>query len=64
MSHNTLGNYLETTFALAQHHKWQPSEIENLIPWERDIYVKMLIDYLEELKEKRRLAEQQRQSQY
>lgn len=54
MSHNTLGNYLETTFSLAQHHKWQPSEIEALIPWERDIYVKMLSNYLEELKEKRK----------
>lgn len=57
MNHNTLGNYYETVFALAQHHKWQPSEIEDLIAFERDIYVKMLIDYLEELKEKRRQAE-------
>lgn len=57
MNHNTLGNYLETVFALTQHHGWQPSEVENLIPWERDIYVKMLMEYLEELKEKRRQAE-------
>lgn len=57
MNHNTLGNYYETVFALAQHHGWQPSEIEAMIPFERDIYVKMLIDYLAELKEKQRQAQ-------
>lgn len=59
MNHNTLGNYLETNFALTQHHGWQPSEIENLMPWERDSYVQMLMDYLAEKKEKQRIAEQQ-----
>lgn len=57
MNHNTLGNYYETIFALAQHHKWQPSEIEDMIPFERDIYVNMLIDYLAELKEKQKQAQ-------
>jgi hypothetical protein len=64
MNHNTLGNYLETVFALAQHHKWQPSEIENLIPWERDVYVKMLMDFLEEQREKRKQAEQAARSSF
>jgi hypothetical protein len=27
-----------------------------MIPWERDIYVKMLIDYLEKLKEEQEKA--------
>lgn len=35
-----------------QHHKYSLTEIENMIPWERDIYVNMLIQYLEEEKEK------------
>lgn len=60
MNHNTLGNYYETVFALAQHHKWSVSDIEDMIPFERDIYVKMLSDYLEELKEKRKQAAQNR----
>lgn len=59
MNHNTLGNYYETVFALAQHHKWQVSEIEDMIPFERDIYVKMLTEYLAEQKEKQRIREQQ-----
>jgi len=41
-------------FGLAQHHKYQISEIENLIPFERDIYFNMLVDYLETEKEKAR----------
>jgi hypothetical protein len=34
-------------FSLMQHHKYSLTEIENMIPWEREIYVSMLIDHLE-----------------
>ena len=51
LSHNTLANYFQTNFSLMQHHKYSLSDIDNMIPWERDIYVKMLIDYLDKLKE-------------
>jgi len=37
-----------------QHHKYSLEEIENMVPWERDIYIKMLVSYLEELKEKQK----------
>jgi len=37
-------------FSLAQHHKYSITEIENLIPYERDLYVDMLMEYLEEQK--------------
>ncbi len=37
-----------------QHHKYSLTEIENMIPWERDIYVDMLITYIKEENEKRR----------
>jgi len=47
LSHNNLSNYYINNFALAQHHKYQISEIENLIVFERDIYIKMLNDYTE-----------------
>jgi len=36
-----------------QHHKYSLTEIENMIPWERDIYVGMLIDYIKEENERR-----------
>jgi len=37
---------------LAQHHKYSINEIEALMPFERDIYVQMLIDYLKEVEDK------------
>jgi hypothetical protein len=33
-----------------QHHKYSLSDIDGMIPWERDIYVRMLLEYLEKLK--------------
>ena len=35
-----------------QHHKYSLFELENMIPWEREIYVAMLIQYVEEENEK------------
>lgn len=52
LSHNTLRNYFEMNFALMHHHKYSLSEVENLMPWEREVYVTMLLAHLEELKEK------------
>ena len=39
-------------FALMQHHKYSLTELENMIPWERDIYVGLLINHLEEEEER------------
>jgi hypothetical protein len=37
---------------LAQHHKWSVVEIEGLIPFERDLYVDLLKDYLQREEER------------
>ena len=37
-----------------QHHKYNITEIEDMIPWERDIYVDMLINYIKEENERRK----------
>ena len=50
MIHLDLENYFRLNFALIQYHKWSLSEIENLLPWERDIYVELLKQHLEEEK--------------
>ena len=50
MIHMDLENYYRLNFALIQYHKYSLTEIENLIPWERDIYVLMLKNHLEEEK--------------
>ena len=35
-----------------QHHKYSLTELDGMIPWERDIYVTMLINYINEENEK------------
>tara|TARA_B100000945_G_scaffold174904_1_gene140241 strand:- start:3120 stop:3257 length:138 start_codon:yes stop_codon:yes gene_type:complete len=40
-----------------QHHKYSLTELENMVPWEREIYVDLLITYLKEEKEKQRQRE-------
>ena len=52
LSHDSLSNYYQTNFALMQHHKYSLTELENMIPWEREIYLAMLIKFLEEENEK------------
>ncbi len=36
-----------------QHHKYSLTEIESMIPWEREVYLKLLIDYIETENKKR-----------
>lgn len=50
LSHNNLQVYYRSIFAMAQHHKYQISEIESLLPYERDIYIDMIIQHIEESK--------------
>ena len=40
-----------------QHHKYSLSEIENMIPWERDIYVDMIITQIKEENKKQKQRE-------
>ncbi len=50
MAHEDLESYFKTNFALMQHHKYSLTELENMIPWERDIYLTLLQQYIEEEK--------------
>ena len=52
MIHNSISNYYKVIFALVQHHKYSITEIEALIPFERDLYVSMLLEHIEEEKER------------
>jgi hypothetical protein len=56
MVHMNLMNYYELNFSLMQYHKYSLTEIENMIPWERDVYVVMLQNHLEEEKLKTKQA--------
>tara|TARA_B000000609_G_scaffold69464_1_gene52161 strand:+ start:430 stop:558 length:129 start_codon:yes stop_codon:yes gene_type:complete len=34
-----------------QHHKYSLSDIENMMPFERQVYVSLLMQYLEQVKQ-------------
>ena len=57
-SGESLVNHYKTNFALVQHHKYSLSELENMIPWEREIYITMLAQFIKE--EKERMMQQKR----
>jgi hypothetical protein len=37
---------------MMQHHNYSLTELENMIPWEREIYIGLLMQYLKEEKER------------
>ena len=48
MAHEDIASYYKVNFALMQHHKYSLTELENMIPWEREIYLSLLQQYIEE----------------
>ena len=53
MAHINAESYYELMFSLMQYHKYSLTEIESMMPWEREIYVNLLRNYLEAEKLKR-----------
>tara|TARA_Y100001951_G_scaffold71856_1_gene58743 strand:- start:63 stop:224 length:162 start_codon:yes stop_codon:yes gene_type:complete len=51
---------MTTSFSMMQHHKYSLTEIENMIPWERDIYVDMLVAHIKD--ENKRQEERNRKN--
>lgn len=43
-----------------QHHKYSLTELENMMPWEREVYLAMLIQYLKEEAEKQQQQQMRR----
>ena len=52
LSHDNLENHIKLNFGLMQHHKYSLTELENMIPFERQIYISLLVTHLEEEKER------------
>jgi hypothetical protein len=57
LSHETLENYFKTNFLMMQHFNYSLSDLEGMLPWEREVYLMLLNDHLEE-----RAREEQRQA--
>ena len=52
-----LESYYRINFALMQYHKYSLPELENMMPWERDIYNALLQEHIEKENLKRQQAE-------
>ena len=50
MAHTNLESYYKVNFALVQHHKYSLTEVENMIPCEREVYITLLKQHIEEEK--------------
>jgi hypothetical protein len=54
LGYDNLGNYYKTNFALMQHHKYSITDLENMMPWERYLYIDLLKEHVRETNEKLR----------
>ena len=45
---------------MIQHHNWSLTELDNMLPWEREIYTGLLVRHLED--EKAQYEKQERQN--
>ena len=61
LGYDTLSNFYKTNFNLVQFHKYSLSDIENMIPWERHLYIDMLKDHIKHENERIRDETAQRQ---
>ena len=43
---------------MIQHHKWSLTELENMLPWEREIYMGLVVEFVKE--ENKKIEEQNR----
>ena len=45
--YDSLGNFYKVNFALVQFHKYSLESLESMMPFERKIYIDLLINYIE-----------------
>ena len=58
-------NHYQTNFAMAQHHKYSLTELGDMLPWERQIYVSLLQEHIKEENERiQRQNQSQKRIQY
>jgi len=48
MSNDTLINHYTTNFDLMYHHNFSLTELNNMLPYERSVYIQLLNNYLEQ----------------
>lgn len=63
LGYDSLMNFFKTNFSLMQHHKYSLTDIENMMPWEKFVYVDMLKQYIKSEEERIRDQAAQRKAQ-
>jgi len=48
MSYIDLESVFKINFAVRQFHKWPISELDDIVPWEREIYLGLLEQHIED----------------
>lgn len=46
LGYDSIMNHFKTNFSLMQHHKYNLHDIENMMPWEKFIYIDMLKEHI------------------
>ena len=62
MGHDSLANVIKSNFNLLHHHKWSLAEVEQLMPWEKHIYIELLNDWVKEQEDKAKQQENEHKS--
>lgn len=55
----SLVNHYKTNFALVQHHKYSLTELDDMIPFEREIYLTLLTQFIKEENDRQRQQQAQ-----
>lgn len=61
MVNHDLADYYNLVCQMKHYHNWDLEYIDNMLPWQFDIYVNNIIRYIQEEKEARELEERKRQ---
>jgi hypothetical protein len=48
MSHEELTSYMQTNFALIKFHNYTLEDLENMVPWEREVYIILVENWIKE----------------
>jgi len=52
--YSNIAVYYNTLFSLVHHHKYSMEELYNMFPYERDLFVDLIMKHLKEVEEERR----------
>jgi hypothetical protein len=46
LSHDSIANHYQTNFVMMQNHQYSLNELDNMLPWERQIYIALLQEHI------------------